>query len=55
MDSYLYWMEVADQARRQYKLHISVSDVLELHATPEQKRRKIDLVDFLFEASKDGV
>ena len=55
MDSYLYWMEVADQARRQYKLHISVSDVLELHATPEQKRRKTDLVDFLFEASKDGV
>ena len=55
MDSYLYWMEVADQARRQYRLHISVSNVLELHATPEQKRRKIDLVDFLFEASKDGV
>ena len=28
---------------------IRVSPVLELHATPEQKQRKIDLIDFLFE------
>ena len=27
---------------------IRVSPFLELHATPEQKQRKIDLVDFLF-------
>ena len=30
---------------------IRVSPVLELHATPEQKQRKIDLIDFLFEPS----
>ena len=28
---------------------IRVSPILELNATPEQKQRKIDLVDFLFE------
>ena len=28
---------------------IRVSPLLERHATPDQKRRKIDLVDFLFE------
>lgn len=28
---------------------IRVSPVLELHATPEQKQRKIDLIDFLFD------
>ena len=28
----------------------TVSPLLELRATPEQKRRKIDLVDFLFES-----
>ena len=55
MDSYLYWLELADQARRKYKLHVSVSDILEQRATPEQKARSIDLVDYLFEASKPNV
>ena len=30
---------------------IRVSPILELHATPSQKERKIDLVDFLFESN----
>lgn len=33
---------------------ISVSPLLEQHATTEQKRRKIDLVDFLFEGHTDS-
>lgn len=48
-DTYFAWLEVADQARRMYHLDISVSTVLEENATPDQKRRKIDLVDYLFE------
>jgi hypothetical protein len=28
---------------------IRVSPLLELHATPDQKQRKIDLLDYLFE------
>lgn len=31
---------------------IRVSPVLELHATPEQKQRKIDLIDFLYESNE---
>ena len=48
-DTYFAWLEVADQARRMYSLDISVSTVLEENATPDQKARKIDLVDYLFE------
>lgn len=32
---------------------IRVSPVLELHATPEQKQRKIDLIDFLYESNEE--
>lgn len=49
MTNYVAWLEMADMARRCYHLDISVSNVLEEHATPDQKRREIDLVDFLFE------
>lgn len=52
MDCYLCWHEIADMARSTYHLDITVSDILEQHATQDQKARKIDLVDFLFEASK---
>ena len=31
---------------------IYVSPILELHASPSQKSRKIDLVDFIFESQK---
>jgi hypothetical protein len=48
-DTYFAWLEVADQARRMYSLDISVSTVLEENATPDQKARKIDLIDYLFE------
>ena len=46
--SYLLWRDIADQARDTYHMDISCSDFLELHATADQKERKIDLVDYLF-------
>ena len=47
-ETYLAWLEVADQARRMLHLDVSVSTVLEERATEEQKRRKIDLVEYLW-------
>ena len=41
------WQHIANEARRQLGLDISVSDLLEKYATPEQKERKIDIADFL--------
>ena len=46
--AYTRWYDIAQQARRQYDLDITVSSLLERCATPEQKQQKIDLVDFLF-------
>ena len=48
------WKKIADEARRQLSLNISISDLLEKHATSEQKERKIDLVDFLIESEECG-
>ena len=48
MSTYVTWLEVADQAHRQFALDISVSSILEDHATSEQKEACIDLVDMLF-------
>ena len=41
------WQHIANEARRQLGLDITVSDLLEKYATPEQKERKIDIADFL--------
>jgi len=48
MDNYLSWCELADEAQRKYGLHITVSDILEQHATAEQRERKIDIADYIF-------
>ena len=48
LSTYLFFQEYAEQVRRHYDIHLSVSSLLEDHATPSQKQRKIDLVDFLF-------
>ena len=48
MTTYVTWLEVADQAHRQLGLDISVSSILEDHATPAQKETRIDLVDMVF-------
>ena len=46
--AYTRWYAVAQDARHQYGLDITVSSLLERRATAEQKQQKIDLVDFLF-------
>ena len=48
LTAYTRWYEVAREARRLYGCNITVSPLLELSATLEQKQRKIDLVDYLF-------
>ena len=47
-DTYLLWLNVATEARK-FGLDITVSHFLEDHATLNQKSRKIDLIDFLYE------
>ena len=51
-DTYRQWSQVATEAQRLYKFHypLRISRLLEDHASPEQKQRKIDLVDYLYEA-----
>lgn len=46
-DTYLLWLSVAMKAR-EFGVDITVSRLLEDRASPEQKARNIDLVDFLF-------
>ena len=46
-DYYLASLELADQVHRLYDLDITVDSTLEDHASPFQKDRCIDLVDFL--------
>ena len=45
------WKEKCDAAQENFKYPIRISRILEDNATPDQKRRKIDLVDFLFEST----
>jgi len=47
MDTYLFWLETAQQIRRSYPIDMTVSSVLEDHATPEQKAARIDLAGFI--------
>ena len=53
------WSEAAKEVMRSIfwkdSPPIRVSPILELNATPEQKQRKIDLVDFLFEGQAQGL
>ena len=46
-DYYLASLELADQVRRLYHLDITVDSTLEDYASPSQKSREIDLLDFL--------
>ena len=46
--TYTRWYDISRKASRLLGQPITVSSLLEQHATPDQKRRKIDLVDFLF-------
>ena len=44
------WRSIALTAQEHFKHPIRVSRLLEDHASPSQKSRKIDLVDFIFES-----
>jgi hypothetical protein len=50
--AFTLWYDLAQKVRRSYGIQVSVSALLEQHATAEQKRRKIDLVDFIFESRR---
>lgn len=47
--TYAKWCSIAQAASHLLGQPVHVSDFLETHAFAEQKRRKIDLVDYLFE------
>ena len=53
-DTFRQWTAICQDAQKQFKFRypLRISSILELHATEEQKQRKIDLVDFLFEGQK---
>ena len=53
-ETFLAWLEVADQARRVLHLDISVSAVLEERATEEEKRRRIDILEFMLRSEAVG-
>ena len=50
-ETYNKWLTVLKQAQRQYtfKYPLRISRLLEDHASAEQKKRKIDIIDFLYE------
>lgn len=49
MNTYTAFLELANDVRRLYDIDITIDDVLEEHATPEQKERHIDLLDFIMD------
>ena len=48
--TYLFFLDLAEAVRQRYDIHISVASILEDLATPPQKDRCIDLLDFLRES-----
>ena len=51
MDNFICWLEMADSMNRQHRMDITVSPILEDHATPEQKQRRIDLLTYLADST----
>ena len=47
--TFAHWQQISNEARLQLGLNVSISNLLESHASADQKERKIDLVDFLIE------
>ena len=48
--TYLFFLDLAEAIRQRYDIHVTVAPILEDLATPEQKDRCIDLLDFLRES-----
>lgn len=55
-DTFRQWQAIALDAQKQYQFRypIRISNLLELRATAEQKARKIDIADFLFESEENS-
>ena len=49
LSNYLSWLDLADMARQTYHLDITVSRTLEDAASPSQKSREIDILQYLYE------
>ena len=47
MSTYLFFLDYAQQVQCLYPIRIHVDDTLERHASPEQKARCIDILDFI--------
>ena len=47
LETYLWWLNVADMAQRRYQLEITVSDILERCCSPEQKEQCVDVLEFI--------
>ena len=49
-EAFKTWSDITQQTAKLYPFQypLRISSILELHATPEQKARKIDLVDYCF-------
>ena len=50
--TYHDWLRIAHETARQFGHPLTVSNILELHATDEQKRQKIDIADFITQVSQ---
>ena len=48
-DAFSKWYDIAWRAMGELEMRITISDVLEKNATPEQKEAKIDIADFIAE------
>lgn len=51
LNTFLFFEELATEVRKLYNIHITVDSILEENATPEQKERCIDLLEFIIEDS----
>lgn len=56
-EAYKQWTDIVNEAQRLYRFRypIRLSPLLEQKATQDQKKRKIDIVDFLFEQDESHV
>ena len=50
--AFTLWYNIAQKAQRLLGQNIYVSPLLEQRATPDQKRRKIDIADYVWEIEK---
>lgn len=50
LSNYLFWRDIVNFTLQRYDLDLTIDKTLEDHATPDQKERCIDILDFLKES-----